>query len=409
MNQKMISRFTFVRSLLIFGILSLSTMAESKTIQFVGGKLLRQHQFVLSDFWIKDGVIVTPQKRADEVIRLPGKLIAPGYIDLQINGAFGVDFTQRPESVGEVAQKLPQFGVTAFLPTIVSSAQESYAGRLRTLREVKTPGHTAQILGMHLEGPFFAAAKKGAHNTQFIQNQVQNISEFYGGNLTGVRIVTLAPELPGALEAIHQLSSQHGIIVSVGHTQASTEQVRRGVSQGLRLATHLRNAMPKPGQSNHEMVSEILNQEKLSIAMIVDGHHVNPAQIRDDFKKAGKRFILVTDAVSGLGLPDGTYSLADQKITIHQGTAKVFGTQTLAGSVLSMDQAVKNLVRFAGATQAEAIEAATLAPAQLLRVAHERGTLEVNSVADFIILDEQLNLRSTYIRGQRVYQSSIAD
>lgn len=419
-------------ALVVFCILSVypDAMAGSKTIRYVGAKVLRHHHFVEEDFWTKNGVIISPpalpnrpdqpnnaappsnvlqpdkKTEAYQVVHLEDRLIAPGYIDLQINGAFGVDFTHNPQELGKVAEQLTQYGVTAFLPTVISSTRESYPQKLQSLREAKLSKNAAKVLGLHLEGPFFSQNKRGAHPEKLMLGEVPDLETYYGGDLSEIKIITLAPELPGALNAIDQLTRKHGIVVSAGHTMATAEEIRKGVAHGLRLATHLRNAMPKPGQPHFDMVNEILSQEQMYFSMIVDGHHVSPEQVKADWKKAGSRLILVTDAMSGLGLPDGVYDLGDEKVLVEKGTAKILGTQTLAGSVLSLDQAVRNLLAFAGASPEEAIEAASLKPATLMGLPQGAGTLEPGLPADFIVLDRNLNVESTYLNGKEVFSKN---
>lgn len=361
------------------------------TTLFKGGRVLRQGKIDSAEVWVSEGKIVPPQKSADEVVDVSGLILAPGYIDLQINGSFGIDFTTAPERVGEVAQKLPRYGVTAFLPTVISSPLESYPAILNPLRAAMSHPEKkgAAVLGIHLEGPFFNPDFRGAHPSAYIQKHVMTY-----GNLEGVKMVTLAPELDGALRLIASLQAQ-GILVSAGHSSASAEQLDAAIHAGLGCATHLFNAMPPFHHRSPGLVGALLTHPSLPFTLIADSQHVHPQAIQIAWRARPDGLILVSDAISA-------NSLGSTRIEVHDEKAMICGTHTLAGSLQALDSGVRYLWKSTGCSQAEALEAASLKPAKLLGLAPRKGTLEPGADADIILLDDTLHICGCYINGLQV-------
>lgn len=366
--------------------------------RYFNGRLLRNHQLQQEDLWVSQGKIIAPQLKADEEIDAKGAIIAPGYIDLQINGGFGYDFSSEPESVEIVARLLPQYGVTAFLPTVISSSSDHYHNLIPHLYPRTSPG-TTTILGCHLEGPFFCKKRSGAHNLDVLQSLDQaDVEEFYG-SLENVRIVTLAPEQPQAFEAIEQLKT-HGVIVSAGHSSASYSVMQESIKAGVSLATHLFNAMAPLHHREPGLVTAILTSSDMHYSVIADGVHLHPAILKLCWQTNPKGLILVTDAIEALGLEDGSYRLGSKDVTVSEGKAVIAGTETIAGSVISMDAAVRYFQEATGCNLINAIEAATLKPATVLGIEKEKGTLDIGANADFIFLDDQLYVQACYIAGK---------
>lgn len=392
-----IRSWTIRLSFLFMG--SSSTLAsDSLTYQYTNAQLINDRAIASGELWVRDGKFISPQDHADVVTDLKGQYVAPGYIDLQINGAFGVDFSINPERVGEVARQLPQHGVTSFLPTLVSLAPEQYRNAIPKLQP--SPMSGATNLGIHLEGPFFSPRQYGAHNPSRIVDMTEFNSMY--GSLDGVKIITLAPELQGALPIIKQLREK-GIVVSAGHTMASYDEMQQAITSGVTLSTHLFNAMTPVHHRNPGIVGAVLNNPNMFYSVIADGVHLHPAILNIALKSNPKGLVLVTDAIEALGLPDGIYALGNMDVDVKDGSAHIKGTQTIAGSVLRMDQAVRNLRQQTGCSIVEAIEAATLKPAKVLGLEKQKGTLDVGADADFVILDENLNVNATYISGSSVW------
>jgi len=304
---------------------------------------------------------------------IEAEIVAPGFIDLQINGAFGIDILSEPGRLGELARQLPRTGVTAFLPTLVSAAHYP------VLDPEVAPG-AARPLGIHYEGPFLGRA--GAHDPAALRPPRDEPF------LASARLVTLAPELPGALALIETLAAR-GVSVAVGHTGATFDQARAAIEAGARIATHLFNAMTPLHHRAPGAAAAFLLDPRCTSTLICDGAHVHPAVV--ELASRCGRIVLVTDSVAprlagrDLRLEGGAYRLADG---------------TLAGSALTMDQAVRNYRRFTGCGIAEALAAATLAPALALGLAHH-GRLQPGAAADVVLLDAELRVQGAYVGGVR--------
>jgi len=367
--------------------------------RFTRARLLRGRQIEEGELWILEGKIIPPQNEADLTLDLKGALVAPGFIDLQINGAFGCDFSRNPERIEEAARRLTQYGVTAFLPTLVSTTPERYRALLPLLQPRTLP-RTAAILGIHLEGPFLSHQYCGAHRKGALRGSLENTSleEFYG-SLEGVKLVTLAPELPGALETIKKLR-QAKIRVAAGHSNASFLEMRKGIESGISLSTHLFNAMHPFHHRDAGLIGAALTDPNHAYTLIVDNVHLSPETTLLCWKCNPEGLILISDAIEALGVGDGIYSLGTETIHVRQNVALVGDTGRIAGSVLSLDQAVRNFRAITHCSIPEALEAASLKPAKLLGLYPLKGSLEVGADADFVVLTDQLMVRATYIAGE---------
>ncbi|KAI8071479.1 hypothetical protein BC940DRAFT_270260 [Gongronella butleri] len=422
----------------------------SKLTKVINGKLLLNHQLVENEYlWFQDGKLVDARdmffrqrKEADEIIDARGQIVAPGYLDIQINGSYGIDFADHDGSeaklqadIDKVAKGLLQDGCTAFCPTVVTSSPEVYAKVLPLLRA--RPGKAdaySEILGAHVEGPFISQEKKGAHDVDAIREATRGIVDFdaaYGPELKNeheaVRIVTLAPEIPGVLETMPHLIERN-ITVSLGHSAAHVQQAESGVAHGANLMTHLFNAMlpfhqrdpgmvgvlgasdlPAPKQPDrHPLPSftspgtQPLPDPRPFYGLIADGIHVHPNSVRIAYYSHPNGCILVTDALSASGLPPGHYQLGGQDIEVKAGGAYLKGTNTLAGSTATIDQCVRNFRQFTQCSIVEALEAATLHPAMALGIANRKGSFRPGADADMVFLDDELHLKRVFVRGEEV-------
>jgi len=356
---------------------------------------------------VSDGVITevgTGLRPAD--ITLADGYLLPGLIDLQVNGYYGVEFQiADADSWARVTARLPETGTTACLPTMITAPLSSLAEALRTAAAFvpDLPAGGTRVLGVHVEGPFIARARRGAHNEKWITDPTPGaVAELTEAGRGLLRLVTIAPELPGALEAIGQLTAA-GVLASVGHSDATAAQVAAAAGRGARMVTHLFNAQRPLGHREPGVVGQALTDERLTSGLIVDLHHVVQAVCSLAFKAAPGRIALVTDAVAAAGMPPGEYLLGGELITLPagDGAPPVRGDGTLAGSALRMDRSVANAVR-CGLSLPAAVAAATRIPADLIGRA-DLGRLRPGAAADLVWLSPQLRTRATWIAGSLVY------
>lgn len=299
----------------MLAITNVTIITPSRTIQR-GTVLIRFGQIEAVDEWTEMSI-----PSGAGILDGSGLLLAPGFIDLQLNGGFGYDFTRNPESLWRVAARLPRHGVTSFLPTVITSPLST----VRLLQEIWYKGpprgfNGAQALGLHVEGPFLNPAKRGAHNQTYLRPpSVEDVANWSPD--TGVRLVTLAPELLGALDVIATLT-ERGVVVSAGHSMATFDQARNGVMAGIRYATHMFNAMPELHHRRPGLTGALLADERVTIGLIPDGIHVHPSLVKLVWHMTGDgRLNLVTDAMAALDMGDGVYNLGGFKVTVSGRTA----------------------------------------------------------------------------------------
>jgi N-acetylglucosamine-6-phosphate deacetylase len=328
-------------------------------------------------------------------------LLSPGLIDLQINGAFGHDFTVEPESMWEVGGQLTRYGVTTFLPTVITSPPERVDTAMELLARGAPEGYRgAAPLGLHLEGPFLNPAKRGAHDPAYLRLPNEEAVARWSRD-SGVLLATLAPELRGALGVV-RLLRQRGVVMSAGHSMATAAEAKACFEAGAMYGTHLFNAMPSLGHREPGLAGALLAARDVTVGMIVDGIHVHPDVVALSWRAKGmEQFNLVTDAMAALGMPPGTYRLGERDVSVDGVSARL-EDGTLAGSVLSLDQAVRNLVSFTGCEPAEAIFAATAVPARVLGLEKEYGSIAPGMRADMTLWTGDLRVVETLVGGKRL-------
>ncbi|MGH9134374.1 MAG: N-acetylglucosamine-6-phosphate deacetylase [Ilumatobacteraceae bacterium] len=323
-----------------------------------------------------------------------GLIVAPGFIDAQINGAHGIDVTTEPTRIGELGRELTRYGVTAFLPTVITCAPERRAAALAADR--RGSGGAVPI-GLHLEGPMLSRARRGAHPERWLEVPSTDLIEGWRP-AAGVNMVTIAPELPNALGVIEQLVGE-GVVVSLGHTAAGTGRIAEAKRAGATAVTHLFNAMTPFGHRSPGPIGATLADESLIAGLICDGIHVDPVAVRMAWRALGPdRLLLVTDATAVLGLSSGRHRLGERDIDVGPAGVRT-DDGTLAGSDLALDQAVRNLVAFTGCGASEALATVTTTPARLLRL-DDRGALEPGRRADVTVLDPELRVVATFVGGE---------
>jgi N-acetylglucosamine-6-phosphate deacetylase len=327
-------------------------------------------------------------------------LAAAGFVDVQVNGFAGVDFLAA-DAQGHLdsAVALATTGVTAYLPTLITAPEEAYAAALAETTAAAGRGTTgARILGAHLEGPFLSPRWPGAHDPAYLREPDLELVDRLR-RAGDIALMTLAPELPGALDLIGALT-QRGIVVSCGHSDADGAQAHAAFDAGARAITHVHNAHRRFAHRDPGLGGVALVRPDVTVQAIVDGVHLAPEVAAGAFLAARERFSMVSDAIEAAGMGDGSYRLGSRTVHVADGRAQL-DDGTLAGSVLTMDAAVRNLVAL-GATEPEALLAATRAPARLL-ARPGLGELAPGAPADVVVLDDRLEVRATYVGGELVY------
>lgn len=341
------------------------------------------------------------QRLEGRVIDASGLLATPGWIDIQINGGFGMDFTDDPSAIWEVARHLPQYGTTSFLPTIITSPLETVRTAMSLLKKGPPAGWVgAQPLGLHTEGPFLNKQKKGAHNPNFLQApEAGKVKDFSREN--GIWLVTLAPELDGAAKLIADLC-ERGVIVSAGHSMANYEQAQKAFTTGVQCLTHLYNAMPSLLHRDPGLPGAFLTHASIIAGLIVDGIHCHPAMVKLAWQSRGADGIaLVTDAMGAMGMPPGQYRFGGFDITVDEVSARL-EDGTLAGSILTHDVALQNMLKWYGLKVEEVIPAMTSTPAKLLNLPN-KGRLTPGADADLVLITPLGEVQHTLIAGQLVF------
>jgi N-acetylglucosamine-6-phosphate deacetylase len=287
--------------------------------------------------------------------------------------------------------------VTSFLPTIITSPLAT-VNTAQAVLKAGPPAHFqgALPLGLHLEGPFLNPKKRGAHNPDHLQRP--NLTDTVNWTRAqGVYLVTLAPELPAACDLIECLTAQ-GVIVSAGHSMASYETARAGFDAGITYGTHLFNAMPALEHRAPGLAAALLADSRTTVGLIPDGIHVHPALVKLIWKIKGAQGInIVSDAMAALGMPPGTYQLGDFEVTVDESSARLSDGR-LAGSILGMDEAIRKLIDYTGCSLSEAVATMTAVPARLFNLT-DRGQIAEGAIADLVLLDADLNIETTIVRG----------
>lgn len=351
------------------------------------------------DIAIEGGRIeaVTRNTNAD-VLDATGLTVLPGLLDLQVNGVAGIDLTLEPERLWEAAAALPAYGVTAFVPTVITSSPEARARALATLAGGPPEGWSgAEPLGLHFEGPMISAAREGAHPGQWLRPATLELVDGWSRD-AGVAMVTIAPELPGALDVISALVAR-GVVVSLGHTEATAGQVADAVARGARLVTHLGNAMPGLRARAPGLVGAALTDTRLTAGVIADGHHLDRVTLKLFWQALGpQRLLAVTDCTAALGLADGPARLGDQHVVVRDGTVRL-ADGTLAGSAVSLSDCLRHLRDVLELTLAEAVDCCTSTAARLLGES-DRGVITAGARGDLTLVDDALEVVATVIGGR---------
>ncbi len=354
-----------------------------------------------------------------QVREFPGAVLAPGFVDIHIHGGAGYDvMSANAEELAVFERHLATHGVTSYFPTTVTApldatfvALECLAAAVETAEARLTrvvdpshtdPGHTdglrAQPMGLHLEGPFLSHAKRGVHPPEFLQDPSLEIFDRLWQAARGtVSLMTVAPELPKAEWLIAE-AARRGVCISLGHSDATYEQALSGIAAGGRHATHSFNAMRALDHRNPGILGAVLGDDRLTADIIADGIHVHPSVVKTFLEAKGEeRAVLITDALSATGMGDGKFQLGSFEFEVHGQTCTHNGV--LAGSVLTLDRAVRNVMQFAGWPLARAVRLATINPARAAGVAGRKGVIAAGADADIVVLTPAGEVVQTFVRG----------
>ena len=363
---------------------------------------------------VSEGIVVELASRSERslpsncrVCDFGDNLIVPGYVDLHIHGNAGYDVMDGSSAaLPAIERMLAAHGVTSYFPTTVTAPIEKLLRALERLAvaiEECAKGKNdragrAVPLGIHLEGPFISHARCGVHPPQYLLlPKLETLERFWQAARGHIRMMTIAPELDGATELIAAASAR-GVCVSLGHSDAQFDAAERGIDAGAHHATHTFNAMRPLAHRDPGILGAVLTDERVTADIIVDGVHLDPAIVKLVSEAKGpERTVLITDAISATGMPDGHYHLGSIEVDVKDGVCTSGGR--LAGSVLTMDKAVRNLSRFAEWDLHDAVGAATKNPARVARLA-KKGILAAGSDADFVVLNREGEVLRTYVGGE---------
>jgi N-acetylglucosamine-6-phosphate deacetylase len=372
-------------------------------------RLLRGNEFIeYPRITVDDGHItsIITRHRTEAGDTYPEATLVPAYLNIHVHGAVGHDVMEgTPEALHAVGAALAGHGVGGYYPTTITSSTEETLRALEMIAAIieQAPSTDAAVpLGIHLEGPFLSPAKRGAHPARLlVQPSMSLFDRFWQAARGHIRILTIAPELPSAIELIEHANGL-GVVCSLGHSDATLAQAAAGFGAGARSATHTFNAMRSMDHRSPGIAAYVLDNDALFAEMICDGVHVDPAMVRLFFKaKGADKSILITDGMGATGMPDGDYKLGDLDVEVAHGRCTIAGSPgVLAGSVLTMDQAVRNFAEFTGAGIAVSAQLAARNPARLMGLDQKWGCLEEGREANFVALSPEGRVLQSFRAGR---------
>lgn len=356
---------------------------------------------------IKDGVIEEISKVAGESIEIKdytGKIVAPGYFDTHVHGYGGHDIMDATkEGLLEISKGIVQTGVTSFLATTLTDTTEKLDKVCKNVGDNKDFCEGAKVQGIFLEGPFFTEEFKGAQNPDYMTNpDINKLSNWKKLSKGLVNKIAIAPERENSEEFIKD-ALKLGVKVALGHSNATYEQAKKAVDVGANIFVHTYNGMSPLHHRNPGMVGAALSTENTYGEVICDGHHVHPAAVKVVMRaKTYDNTLLITDCMMAGGMPEGDYKLGDFDVKVENGTARI-QNGSLAGSILRLDNAVKNIVKWGLASPFDAVKMASLIPAKSVDLDDKIGSISVGRCADINILDKDMNVLEVYIDGERKF------
>jgi len=385
--------------------MTVADRVDAPTQLLGGGRVVTPHG-VLSDAWVEvsEGRITqVAHDRPDvdsPVVDLRGAWLLPGFVDLHVHGGGGHNVSDSLQQMEQAVAFHRRHGTTATLVSLMTAPEPALSEQLGWVATLAGRGPTARghVLGSHLEGPFLSARRRGAQNAaHMVAPDPELLARLRGAAGETLKMITIAPELPGALALIESLSSSD-VIVAMGHSDATYEQARAAIRAGARHATHLFNAMPTLHHRKPGLVGAAL-EAGITCELINDGMHMHPVVVRLIFNLIPST-VLVTDAIDATGVGDGQFELGGQEVLVHDGEARLAHGGSLAGSTLTMDQALRNAIRASGLGIERASAAASLMPARALGLEHELGSIAPGRRADLLVLDDDLQVVNVMASGR---------
>ncbi|THA55771.1 N-acetylglucosamine-6-phosphate deacetylase [Streptomyces sp. A1136] len=374
--------------------------ASTQSAVLSGAKVVLPTGIVAGGRVIVDGERIAGSAAPDTpVTDLAGHWIVPGFVDMHNHGGGGASFTSgTAEEVLKGVRTHREHGTTTLVASTVTGELDELARRAGLLAELTQQG---EIAGVHFEGPFINACRKGAHKAELLRDpdpaEVRKLVDSAHG---AARMVTLATELPGGLDSV-RLLAEHGVIAAIGHTDATYDQTRRAIDAGATVATHLYNAMPGLEHRAPGPIAALLEDERITVELINDGTHLHPAMLELAFHHAGAhRVALITDAMDAAGFGDGTYHLGPLEVEVKDGVARLVEGGSIAGSTLTLDTAFRRAVTVDKLPVESVVQAISANPAKLIGLYDQVGSLEPGKYADLVVLDAEFGLKGVMRRGE---------
>ena len=373
----------------------------------INGQVYIDHTFQKKTIYIQDGTINLLEadcQTSGTVFDAAGRRIVPGFIDIHTHGAVGVDVNgASAEDLEKIGRFFAKNGTTSWLASILTDTEEQTSRAISQCIEYQaSAGKGAQLLGIHLEGPFLASEFKGAMPEHLLKKGSADLAASYQRQANGnIRYITVSPEVEGVLELIPRLR-ELGIVVAMGHSGADYDTAMAAIQAGTAACTHTFNAMAPLHQHRPAIIGAALESD-VYCEMICDGLHLHPAIVRLLWKTKGpQRLVAITDSIMAAGLPDGNYHLGVNQVVVEKGDAKLASDGTRAGSTLTQDRALRNLLSFTGLSLEEILPVLTENPAKLIGVYDRKGSIEDGKDADLVVLDEQNQVADVFLQGIRL-------
>lgn len=385
---------------------------------YVNGHVVLEDRVLYNGFvGVTNGVITVvgegapPRtQRENTIIDLHGEWLVPGFVDVHVHGGGGFGFMGASlDDVAGAAKFHACHGTTALLATTSTASVQDLTNAITRLTEYIRPGagEGSRVIGIHVEGPFLSLKRKGAQDPRNIISPSRNFAfKWLGIAGGGIRLMTIAPELPGALDLIEELRL-NGVTVGAGHTDATYEQALEGIRRGVTHSIHTFNGMRPIHHRDPGVLSAVMTDSRVTCELICDGHHVHSGAVRLLYQSKGPhRLALITDAVEVAGLPDGEYVSERSAVRLHDGIVELTDGSSLAGSMLTMDQAYRNILSFLPIGMVEASLMASTTPANSVGFGYRKGRIAVGMDADLVSLDSNLSVQRTVVEGRCVYDAT---